>query len=206
MVLTHHFAFTFSLQIATKYGADERTRTADLISLRVITQALQGCAGDCKCRISKRLSLLRVAACCTVLRSRWYQIGIRTSDSYSLTVGPMARPRDLRSHNPPTPFLVVAAGCRIRLSKLIFLLVVARRFCVLRAQWCQKWCQTVPERSEVWVDGLFNPTSVYQICASALRKVSIPSLQKVLAKTAEHPYGSLGNALNMISVRRNQQS
>jgi hypothetical protein len=35
MVLTHHFAFTFSLQIATKYGADERTRTADLISLRV---------------------------------------------------------------------------------------------------------------------------------------------------------------------------
>ena len=33
--------------------ADERTRTADLISLRVIIQALQGCAGGCKCRISK---------------------------------------------------------------------------------------------------------------------------------------------------------
>jgi hypothetical protein len=49
--------------------ADERTRTADLISLRVIIQALQGCAGDCKSRISKRLSSLRVAECCTVLRS-----------------------------------------------------------------------------------------------------------------------------------------
>src|SRR5829696_1315032 len=46
-------------------------------SLRVITQALQGCAGDCKSRISRRLSLLRVAECCTVLRSRWYQSGIR---------------------------------------------------------------------------------------------------------------------------------
>jgi hypothetical protein len=45
-------------------------------SLRVITQALQGCAGGCKSRISRRLSLLRVAACCTVLRSRWYQSGI----------------------------------------------------------------------------------------------------------------------------------
>ena len=40
--------------------ADERTRTADLVSLRVITQALQGCAEACKCRISKRLSLLRL--------------------------------------------------------------------------------------------------------------------------------------------------
>jgi hypothetical protein len=45
-------------------------------SLRVIAQALQGFAGDCKSRISKPLSLLRVAASCTVLRSRWYQSGI----------------------------------------------------------------------------------------------------------------------------------
>jgi hypothetical protein len=56
--------------------ADERTRTADLISLRVIHQALQRCAGGCKCRISKRVSILWFAACCTVLRSRWYQSGI----------------------------------------------------------------------------------------------------------------------------------
>src|ERR687898_511000 len=45
-------------------------------SLRVITHALQGVAGGCKSRLSKRLSLLRLAACCTVLRSRWYQSGI----------------------------------------------------------------------------------------------------------------------------------
>src|SRR5829696_7998826 len=87
---------------AEKKRADERTRTADL-SLRVIGQALQRFAGGCKCRISKGVSFPCLAAYCTVLRSRWYQIGIRTSDSYSPTAGPMASPRDLRSHNPPTP-------------------------------------------------------------------------------------------------------
>ncbi len=45
-------------------------------SLRVIHQALQGVARACKCRIFRRLSLLWVAECCTVLRSRWYQSGI----------------------------------------------------------------------------------------------------------------------------------
>src|SRR5215204_5122802 len=45
-------------------------------SLRVITQALQGCAGDCKSRIFRGVSFLRLAECCTVLRSRWYQSGI----------------------------------------------------------------------------------------------------------------------------------
>ena len=47
----------------------------------MITQALQGCAGNCKCLISKPLSLLWVAACCTVLRSRWYQSGINSGNS-----------------------------------------------------------------------------------------------------------------------------
>ncbi len=56
--------------------ADERIRTADLISLRVITQALQGCAQGCKSRISKPVSFLRLAWCCTVLRSRWCQSGV----------------------------------------------------------------------------------------------------------------------------------
>jgi hypothetical protein len=69
-------------------------------SLRVIIHALQGFAQACKSRIFRRLSLLRIAPCCTALRSRWYQIGIRTSYSYGLTVGPIARTRDLRSHNP----------------------------------------------------------------------------------------------------------
>jgi hypothetical protein len=52
-----------------------------LLQLRVIGQALQGYARDCKLRISKRLSLLRFARCCTVLRSRWYQSGIRSTCS-----------------------------------------------------------------------------------------------------------------------------
>ena len=69
--------FTFTLQIATKRGADERTRTADLLQLRVIGRALQGLAGACKSPIPKRISLLRVAVCCTVLRSRWCQSGVR---------------------------------------------------------------------------------------------------------------------------------
>jgi hypothetical protein len=45
-------------------------------SLRVITQAWQGCAGGCKCRMFRRFSLPELAPCCTVLRSRWYQSGI----------------------------------------------------------------------------------------------------------------------------------
>jgi hypothetical protein len=48
-----------------------------LLQLRVITQALQGCAGDCKCRIFRGISFPCLAACCTVLRSRWYQSGIK---------------------------------------------------------------------------------------------------------------------------------
>src|SRR5215212_6583881 len=63
--------------------ADERTRTADLISLRVIHQALQEGAQGCKSRIPKRLSLLRVAACCTVMRSRWCQSGVNRSPMVS---------------------------------------------------------------------------------------------------------------------------
>jgi hypothetical protein len=61
---------TFFLQIATKWRADERTRTAFLLQLRVISQRLQGVARACKCRISKRLSLLQLALRCTVLRCR----------------------------------------------------------------------------------------------------------------------------------------
>jgi hypothetical protein len=45
-------------------------------SLRVIGQGLQGFAQACKSRISRQLSLLRIATCCTILRSLWYQSGI----------------------------------------------------------------------------------------------------------------------------------
>jgi hypothetical protein len=43
--------------------------------------ALQGCAGGCNSRISKPVSFLRLAGCCTVLRSRWYQSGINSGNS-----------------------------------------------------------------------------------------------------------------------------
>jgi hypothetical protein len=56
-----------------KKRADERTRTADLISLRAISQALQGFADGCKSRKSKPYSILCFAPCCIVLRSRWCQ-------------------------------------------------------------------------------------------------------------------------------------
>jgi hypothetical protein len=58
-------------------GADERARGPPTYSLRVIHHALQGFARGCKPRISRRLSSLPLAVCCTVLRSRWYQSGIK---------------------------------------------------------------------------------------------------------------------------------
>jgi hypothetical protein len=45
-------------------------------SLRVIGHVLQGCAGACKYRIFRGFSFLWLAACCTVLRSRWCQSGV----------------------------------------------------------------------------------------------------------------------------------
>ena len=68
---------SITLAFAEGKRADERTRTADLLQLRVIHQTLRGVAQGCKPRISKRFSLLRLAPCCTVLRSRWYQSGIK---------------------------------------------------------------------------------------------------------------------------------
>jgi hypothetical protein len=48
-----------------------------ICSLRVIHQALQGFARGCKSRIYKAVSLLWFALCCTVLRSRWCQSGVK---------------------------------------------------------------------------------------------------------------------------------
>ena len=59
--------YLFLWDLQAKSRADERTRTADLTSLRVIGHVLQGCAGDCKCRIFKRFpfsGLLSVAPYC----------------------------------------------------------------------------------------------------------------------------------------------
>ena len=100
----------YSAYLSGLERADERTRTAYPCSIRVIGHELLGVAHACKCRIFRGVSFLRVAECCTVLRSRWYQSGIRTSDSYGLTAGPMTRTPDLRSHNPPT---CVSGRCRM---------------------------------------------------------------------------------------------
>jgi hypothetical protein len=71
-----HF-YKYSAYLSRMVRADERTRTADLTSLRVIIHVLQGFAQPCKSTISKGFSFLCLALCCTVLRSRWYQSGIR---------------------------------------------------------------------------------------------------------------------------------
>src|SRR5215204_5536551 len=98
-----------------------------LLQLRVITQALQGCAGDCKCRILGGVSFPCLAACCTVLRCRWYQSGIRTSDRYSPTAGPVASPRDLLlSHNPN-------AHVQTRTVTSRYVAYVSRKLCFRRA-------------------------------------------------------------------------
>src|SRR5215208_1234939 len=64
--------------IALAVGRRADSNRLPLLQLRVITQALQVVARACKSRISKRLSLLRFAPGCAVLRSRWYQSGIRS--------------------------------------------------------------------------------------------------------------------------------
>src|SRR3712207_6372387 len=85
------------LQIASRQRADERTRTAFLFQLRVMHQALQGCARACKCPIDKPISS-SLAECCTVLRSQWYQSGVKPLEKLWSGVK-FARPYALSSHS-----------------------------------------------------------------------------------------------------------
>jgi hypothetical protein len=87
--------------------ADERTRTAYPCSLLVIGQVLQGCAGACKSRISKPLSLLSVTRCCTVLRPRWYQSGIINTLSSTFDEGILSLGQSLLKRHPH-----IYPGCR----------------------------------------------------------------------------------------------
>src|SRR3954463_16586162 len=66
--------------VAIRYKIGEPTSGLEPLtcSLGVIHQALQRVAGACKSRISRGLSLLGVAECCTVLRSRWCQSGVKS--------------------------------------------------------------------------------------------------------------------------------
>ena len=102
-------------QIDTELRADERIRTAYPCSLRVIHRALQGFAQACKCPISKPLSLLRLAACCTVLRSRWYQSGIKRlplmhSRSLSLTSALSVLSASSECEGTPHPWIATFTG------------------------------------------------------------------------------------------------
>jgi hypothetical protein len=79
-------------------------------SLRVIGHVLRGFAQECKSRISRRLSLLRVAQCCTVLRSRWYQSGIKRlplmhSRSLCQTSAPSILSASSACEGPPHPWI-----------------------------------------------------------------------------------------------------
>ena len=55
--------------LQVKKRADERTRTADLLQLRVCGQWLLSVAGVCEFGISKGFSILSIAHCCRVLRA-----------------------------------------------------------------------------------------------------------------------------------------
>jgi hypothetical protein len=93
----------FTLQMATKRRADERTRTADLISLRVISQALQGLAQGGMCRISKPVPLFCLAQSWAESRSRWCQSGVNT-------ILQSAQPCCPRPNRPFSPFLSIPAN------------------------------------------------------------------------------------------------
>jgi hypothetical protein len=74
-------------------------------SLRVIHQALQGYAGDCKCRIFRGVSFPCLAECCTVLRSRWYQSGIKRPGAIGrFWLNRTEALQDRGYENPITPF------------------------------------------------------------------------------------------------------
>jgi hypothetical protein len=75
LALSSASIFTWKWALFESRRAD--SNRLPLLQLRVIIQALQGFAGACKCPISKRFSLLRFATCCTVLRSRWCQSGVK---------------------------------------------------------------------------------------------------------------------------------
>jgi hypothetical protein len=103
----HGIGGLFGLPMPIRESRRADSNRFPLLQLRVITQALQGCAGACKSRISRRLSLLPVAACCTVLRSRWYQIGIINTLSSTFDEGILSLGQSLLKRHPH-----IYPGCR----------------------------------------------------------------------------------------------
>jgi len=70
--------FSFLRVLQVKRRADERTRTADLVSSRVCSRAFLSVAEDCKCRINKRFLVRSVARYCTTLCAGWGQPRVST--------------------------------------------------------------------------------------------------------------------------------
>jgi hypothetical protein len=107
----------YSAYLWAKKRADERTRTAYPCSLRVIGQVLHGFAQACKSRIVKPFSFLWFAPCCTVLRSRWYQSGIKRLPlmhlrSLSPTGALSMRSASSECERTPHPWIATFTGYR----------------------------------------------------------------------------------------------
>ena len=124
----------FSLPEIRLIYADSGEPTSGLepltCSLRVIHQAFQGCAADCNPRISRPISLLCLAECCTVLRSRWYQSGIKDAIFPRRLWRPWGYPINLlasRSDRAPSrgPHNCPTVG-RVRDPGVVLTLIVAR--------------------------------------------------------------------------------
>ena len=90
---------TLFIGFARKTESRRADSTAFLLQLRVIHQRLQGVAEACKSRISRRVSILWFAACCTVLRSRWYQSGVKSTRVHFVqhSAVPILRPTSQRT-------------------------------------------------------------------------------------------------------------
>jgi hypothetical protein len=90
---------TFYLQIGTK-----REPTSGLepltCSLRVISHVLQGFARSCKYPLSKGFSLLCLALCCSVLRSRWCQSGVNYHLCIRVTLSSASSTYESKSGKP----------------------------------------------------------------------------------------------------------
>jgi len=72
----------FTCKIAFFESRRADSNRLPLLQLRVITQALQGVAQECKSRIFKGVPFLCLGACCTVLRSRWCQSGVKPYEKF----------------------------------------------------------------------------------------------------------------------------
>jgi hypothetical protein len=87
------------------------------------------------------VQLLLLPYCCQSLRSSRRRLLFFHICRNFGRVTDGARTRDFGATIRRLLFLGVAPRCRIGIDRLISLLAIAHRFSVLRAEWCQQWCQ-----------------------------------------------------------------